>query len=123
MRDWSAPVQIIEVSGYTAFEKTHIARSYLEPTVRKACAIPEGAVELTDSALAVLIESYCRESGVRNLKKQLEKVYRKVALRLATSEQLEVRRSHWAARSLARLLVRAPCLCACAAQRRRTWPH
>lgn len=37
-------------------------------------------VEVTDAALLALIENYCRESGVRNLQKQIEKIYRKVCL-------------------------------------------
>lgn len=82
---------MIELSGYTGHEKTHIAREYLEKEVRGNCAIPEGSVELTDGALECLIQQYCRESGVRNLKKQLEKVYRKSAMTLATSDKLEVR--------------------------------
>lgn len=81
---------MIELSGYTAHEKTHIAREYLEKEVRGNCAIPEDSVELTDGALETLIQQYCRESGVRNLKKQLEKVYRKAAMTLAVSDKLEV---------------------------------
>lgn len=84
-------MQVIQLSGYTEDEKRHIARLYLEKEVRAGCAIPENSVELTDGALDVVIKQYCRESGVRNLKKQLEKAYRKVALKLATSEHLRVR--------------------------------
>jgi ATP-dependent Lon protease len=84
-------MQVIELSGYTEHEKMQISRKYLEPQVRNSCAIPEGSVELTDGALDMLIKQYCRESGVRNLKKQLEKVFRKIALVLATSDQVTVR--------------------------------
>jgi Lon-like ATP-dependent protease len=83
-------VQVIELSGYTEHEKMHIARKYLEPEVLKNCSIPDNAVQLTDSALDTMVKQYCRESGVRGLKKQLEKVYRKAALKLATSEYLTV---------------------------------
>lgn len=38
--------------------------------------------QVTDAAMAVLIDQYCREAGVRNLKKHLEKMYRKAALKL-----------------------------------------
>ena len=96
-----AMMQVIELSGYTEDEKTHIARLYLEKEVRAGCAIPEGAVELTDGALDTIIKQYCRESGVRNLKKQLEKVFRKAALSLATSDQVTVR-SHVATSSTIR---------------------
>ena len=87
----AACMQTIQLSGYTEMEKRHIARRYLEKEVRKGCAIPEGSVELTDGALDVIIQQYSRESGVRGLKKQLEKVFRKVALALATSEHVTVR--------------------------------
>jgi ATP-dependent Lon protease len=84
-------VQVIELSGYTEDEKMQIARKFLEPEVHANCAIPENAVQLADSALDCIIKHYCRESGVRSLKKQLEKVFRKVALQLASSKELTVR--------------------------------
>ncbi|KAF3634463.1 hypothetical protein FXO38_02596 [Capsicum annuum] len=43
-------------------------------------------VEVTDSALLALIENYCREAGVRNLQKQIEKIYRKIALKLVRKD-------------------------------------
>ncbi|CAI9768913.1 unnamed protein product [Fraxinus pennsylvanica] len=43
-------------------------------------------VEVTDAALLALIENYCREAGVRNLQKQIEKIYRKIALQLVRGE-------------------------------------
>jgi len=63
-------------------EKTAIARSYLEPQARSDAGVPPGSVSVTDDALGLLIDSYCREAGVRNLKKHLEKLYRKAALKL-----------------------------------------
>uniref|UniRef100_A0A0E0LQ19 Lon protease homolog, mitochondrial n=1 Tax=Oryza punctata TaxID=4537 RepID=A0A0E0LQ19_ORYPU len=62
--------------------KMHIARDYLEKNTREACGIKPEQVEVTDAALLALIESYCREAGVRNLQKQIEKIYRKIALQL-----------------------------------------
>ena len=47
-----------------------------------AAGVPAGACELTDPGMTRLIDAYCREAGVRNLKKLLEKIYRKVALKL-----------------------------------------
>lgn len=70
---------------HPADEKRVIARRYLEPTAAKEAGIPSGAVTLTDPVMEQLIGDYCREAGVRNLKKQLEKVYRKVALKLVKS--------------------------------------
>ena len=81
---------MIHISGYTADEKRAIGRKYLEPQAIAGSAMPSNAIEITDPAMDMLIEHYCRESGVRNLKKQLEKIYRKLALQLVTSDDLTV---------------------------------
>ncbi|KAL4588432.1 hypothetical protein LXL04_001322 [Taraxacum kok-saghyz] len=75
-------MEIIPIAGYITDEKMHIARDYLEKTTRDACGIKPQQVEVTDAALLSLIENYCREAGVRNLQKQIEKIYRKIALQL-----------------------------------------
>ncbi|XP_047339241.1 lon protease homolog 1, mitochondrial-like [Impatiens glandulifera] len=75
-------MEIISIAGYITDEKMHIARDYLEKATREACGIRPEQVEVTDAALLALIENYCREAGVRNLQKQIEKIYRKVALLL-----------------------------------------
>ncbi|XP_024029138.1 lon protease homolog 1, mitochondrial [Morus notabilis] len=75
-------MEVIAIAGYITDEKIHIARDYLEKSTREACGIKPEQVEVTDAALLALIENYCRESGVRNLQKQIEKIYRKIALKL-----------------------------------------
>lgn len=75
-------MEIIPIAGYITDEKMHIARDYLEKTTRDACGIKPQQVEVTEAALLSLIENYCREAGVRNLQKQIEKIYRKIALQL-----------------------------------------
>ncbi|XVE63123.1 hypothetical protein DITRI_Ditri06bG0174600 [Diplodiscus trichospermus] len=75
-------MEVIAIAGYITDEKMHIARDYLEKTAREACGVKSEQVEVTDAALLGLIESYCREAGVRNLQKHIEKIYRKIALRL-----------------------------------------
>ncbi|KAK4476732.1 hypothetical protein RD792_015892 [Penstemon davidsonii] len=75
-------MEVISIAGYITDEKMHIARDYLEKMTREACGIKPEQVEVTDSALLALIENYCREAGVRNLQKQIEKIYRKIALQL-----------------------------------------
>jgi ATP-dependent Lon protease len=75
-------MEVIRLSGYAGGEKRAIARTYLEPAARGDSGVPEGSVSLTDGAVGSLIDEYCREAGVRNLKKHLEKVYRKAALKL-----------------------------------------
>lgn len=76
------------LSGYIFDEKVAIARSYLEPQARSEAGVPPGAVAVTDAALACLVEEYAREAGVRNLKKHLEKIFRKAALKLVQSGAL-----------------------------------
>ncbi|XP_039018912.1 lon protease homolog 1, mitochondrial-like [Hibiscus syriacus] len=75
-------MEVIAIAGYITDEKMHIARDYLEKTAQEACGVKPEQVEVTDAALIGLIENYCREAGVRNLQKHIEKIYRKIALRL-----------------------------------------
>ncbi|KFK26447.1 hypothetical protein AALP_AA8G249700 [Arabis alpina] len=75
-------MEVISIAGYITDEKVHIARDYLEKTARGDCGITPEQVEVSDAALLSLIENYCREAGVRNLQKQIEKIYRKIALKL-----------------------------------------
>lgn len=86
-------MEMIEVSGYVPQEKVSIAQvnrnclrslghfmtnfafqNYLIPQARTATGITEKQVEITPEALNSLIRQYCRESGVRNLQKHIEKV-------------------------------------------------
>ncbi|KYK59252.1 hypothetical protein DCS_00382 [Drechmeria coniospora] len=75
-------MELITLSGYVADEKKAIANTYLGPAAKEAAGLKNADVNLTDEAIEELIKSYCRESGVRNLKKQIEKVYRKSALKI-----------------------------------------
>uniref|UniRef100_A0A7N0VK99 Lon protease homolog, mitochondrial n=1 Tax=Kalanchoe fedtschenkoi TaxID=63787 RepID=A0A7N0VK99_KALFE len=75
-------MEVISIAGYITDEKMHIARDYLEKATRESCGIKPEQVEVTHDALLALIENYCREAGVRNLQKQIEKIYRKIALQL-----------------------------------------
>ena len=75
-------MEIIQLSGYTAAEKRDIARTYLEPQSRADAGVPPGSVTVSDAALETLVQDYAREAGVRNLKKLLEKIYRKAAVKL-----------------------------------------
>lgn len=75
-------MEVIDISGYVAEEKMEIARTYLIPQVLEITGLKVKEIEITDDALNTLIKSYCRESGVRNLRKQLEKIYRKTAYRV-----------------------------------------
>ncbi|KAK2743873.1 ATP-dependent Lon protease pim1 [Onygenales sp. PD_40] len=75
-------MEMIELSGYVADEKMAIADRYLAPSAKEMSGLKDVDVKLEKEAIEELIKSYCRESGVRNLKKQIEKVYRKAALKI-----------------------------------------
>ncbi|KAJ5702928.1 hypothetical protein N7488_010476 [Penicillium malachiteum] len=75
-------MELIELSGYVADEKMAIAQRYLAPAAREMTGLKDVDVQLEQGAIEELIKSYCRESGVRNLKKQIEKVYRKAAFKI-----------------------------------------
>ncbi|KAL8824668.1 MAG: hypothetical protein Q9191_004897 [Dirinaria sp. TL-2023a] len=75
-------MEMIELSGYVADEKMAIAERYLAPAAKELSGLKDVDVSLDKGAIEELIKSYCRESGVRSLKKQIEKVYRKSALNI-----------------------------------------
>ena len=75
-------MEMIELSGYVSDEKMAIADRYLAPQAKVLSGLKNVNVDLEKEAIQELINKYCRESGVRNLKKQIEKVYRKSALRI-----------------------------------------
>ncbi|XP_026333399.1 lon protease homolog, mitochondrial isoform X2 [Hyposmocoma kahamanoa] len=79
-------MELIDMSGYVAEEKLAIAQQYLLPTARKNCGLSEEQLDLTSDSLHALIKSYCRESGVRNLQKHIEKIARKVAFKIVKKE-------------------------------------
>ena len=67
-------MEVLEVSGYVSEEKAVIASRYLGPQAKDASGLAEADVQLEPAAVDILIKYYCRESGVRNLKKHIEKV-------------------------------------------------
>ncbi len=79
-------LEVIEFSGYTEREKTLIARNYLLPRQLSENGLDAGQLEVTDAALAEVISSYTREAGVRQLERELGKLGRKVARRIAAGE-------------------------------------
>ena len=79
-------MQMIDVSGYVAEEKMNIAEKYLIPQARRDTGVADTQVTIESDALQTLIKSYCRESGVRNLQKQVEKIFRKAAFKLVQGD-------------------------------------
>lgn len=72
----------ITLSGYVAEEKESIASKYLVPQSLEQSGLTGADVELTSEALQSIIKYYCRENGVRNLKKHIDKVFRKAAFKI-----------------------------------------
>jgi Lon-like ATP-dependent protease len=79
-------MEIIRLSGYILDEKMAIAEQYLAPTARTACGLTEDQVVLEQDAMKSLITGYCREAGVRNLGQHIEKILRKVALKVVRGD-------------------------------------
>jgi len=76
-------MELIEVSGYILEEKMEIAQKHLIPHQLDIHGISKGQFEISKKAVAALIESYTRESGVRELDKKLAKIMRKIARAIA----------------------------------------
>lgn len=79
-------MEIINISGYIAQEKLSIAKQYLLPVALEEAGLKD-KVQLLDSAIDHVNKHYCRESGVRNLKKHIEKIVRKAALHIVRDEE------------------------------------
>lgn len=84
-------LEIIELAGYTTEEKIAIARDYLTPRAYAEHGLPKGAAVLSDEVYEVLATQYTRESGVRNLQREVEAVLRHVAMQLAEGEHADGR--------------------------------
>jgi ATP-dependent Lon protease len=72
-------LEIIELPGYTEWEKIAIARQYLIPKQREANGIKDLPVELSEEALRTIIHRYTKEAGVRNLEREIATLSRKIA--------------------------------------------
>ena len=72
-------MEIIEVSGYTANEKFHIARGHLVKKQLAKNGIKSSSLKISDSAIKSIIQYYTKEAGVRGLERQLGKICRKAA--------------------------------------------
>jgi ATP-dependent Lon protease len=79
-------MEIITLAGYTAEEKLQIARRYLLRRQMEANGVQSGQVEIADDAQRDIIQSYTREAGVRSLEREIGRVLRHAAVRLAEGE-------------------------------------
>jgi ATP-dependent Lon protease len=72
-------MEIIELSGYTEFEKLNIAMRYLVERQKREAGLGEVDLEITENAIRTVIHHYTKESGVRSLEREIGSVCRKVA--------------------------------------------
>ncbi len=80
-------MEIINISGYTIEEKVEIARHFLLPKVLKEHGMEDKQIQLGKKEIERIIEGYTRESGVRNLEKQIAKIVRYIARAIAMEEE------------------------------------
>jgi ATP-dependent Lon protease len=83
-------MEVIELPGYTDEEKVYIAISYLVPRQMLAHGLTAEHVAFEDDALRLLISSYTREAGLRNLEREIANVSRKVARKVAEGETAKI---------------------------------
>ena len=80
-------MEVIRIDGYTESEKVSIAQHHLVGRQLTRAALREDEVQITDEALRTIVADYTREAGVRNLERELGKLLRKVATKLASGER------------------------------------
>jgi ATP-dependent Lon protease len=72
-------MEIIQLSGYTEFEKLNIAVKYLVPRQRKECGLEDVPLTISENAIRTVIHHYTKEAGVRSLEREIASISRKVA--------------------------------------------
>ncbi len=76
-------MEVIRIPGYTEEEKLNIATRYLLPKQLKANGLKDGELKISEAAIRDIVRYYTRESGVRNLEREISKVCRKVVKEIA----------------------------------------
>lgn len=82
-------MEVIEVTGYTEEDKVQIADKYLVPKKVKENGLSDSNVTVTEAAIRTIINDYTRESGVRNLEREISNVCRKVARQVVETGKAE----------------------------------
>ncbi|MGD8298485.1 MAG: endopeptidase La [Desulfobacterales bacterium] len=76
-------MEVIQLDGYTEYEKIHIARNFLIPRQLKANGLLSEEISLDADALRKIIQDYTREAGVRTLERQIGSIFRKIVVKIA----------------------------------------
>ncbi len=80
-------MEIIEIDGYTEYDKVQIAQGYLVPRQVKVNGLQPEEAKFTDDGLKAIIRDFTREAGVRNLEREIGRALRKVATKIATCDE------------------------------------
>ncbi len=80
-------MEVIQISGYTMYEKEHIARRHLLPKQLKENGLGKEDVIFSKNALLRVISSYTREAGVRNLERTISAILRKIATKIVQTAE------------------------------------
>jgi len=82
-------MEVVDFAGYTEKEKAEIAKKYLLPRQLEESGLSDKNITFTDDAIMSVVSNYTRESGVRQLERQIGAVARKLARKIASSEEVE----------------------------------
>tara|TARA_B100000809_G_scaffold140673_1_gene138233 strand:- start:90 stop:1082 length:993 start_codon:yes stop_codon:yes gene_type:complete len=83
-------MEVIRIPGYTEDEKISIANKYLLPKQIKDNGVKEGELDLAEGTMKDVIRNYTKESGVRNLEREISKISRKVVKKIISGEKTKV---------------------------------
>ena len=81
-------MEVIRIPGYTEDEKLHIARNYLLPKQLEQHGLADKELQISDQVLVDIVRYYTRESGVRNMEREIAKICRKAVKKLALGKKL-----------------------------------
>jgi ATP-dependent Lon protease len=82
-------METVEFAGYTEKEKQEIAKKYLIPRQFEEAGLNDKGVSITDEGVAAIVSKYTRESGVRQLEREVGAVARKLARKFATGDEVD----------------------------------
>ena len=83
-------MEVIRLPGYTEDEKINIADKFLLPKQLKDNGVKEGELNLSEGTVKEIIRSYTKESGVRNLEREISKIARKTVKKVISEEEIKV---------------------------------